>query len=62
MQEFNQRGEMEIGGWVGGNILYLLPSAIQLACVNTPVFKVENNIEKLVFWRDVSYSPKLTSL
>ena len=33
-----------VGGWVGGNILYLLPSAIQLACVNTPVFKVENNI------------------
>ena len=42
MQEFNQRGEMEIGGWVGVNILYLLPSAIQLACVNTPVFEVEN--------------------
>jgi len=38
MQEFNQRGKMEIGGWVGGIILYLLPSAIQLACVNSPVF------------------------
>ena len=25
-------------GWVGGIILYLLPSAIQLACVNSPVF------------------------
>jgi len=47
---------------VGGINLYLLPSAIQLTCVNTPIFKVENNIEKLVFWRDVSYSPKLTSL
>jgi hypothetical protein len=35
MQEFNQRGEMEMGGW---------------------------NIGKLVFWRDVGYSPKLTSL
>ena len=47
---------------MGGINLYLLPSAIQLTCVNTPIFKVENNIEKLVFWRDVSYSPKLTSL
>ena len=49
-------------GWVGGIILNLVPSAIQLACVNSPVFKVENNIGKLVFWRDVSYSPKLTSM
>jgi hypothetical protein len=47
---------------VGGIILNLVPSAIQLACVNSPVFRVENNIGKLVFWRDVSYSPKLTSL
>jgi hypothetical protein len=47
---------------VGGIILYLVPSAIQLACVNSPVFRVENNIGKLVFWRDVSYSQKLTSL
>jgi hypothetical protein len=38
MQEFNQRGKMEIGGWVGGIILYLFPSAIQLACVNSPAF------------------------
>jgi hypothetical protein len=47
---------------VGGIILNLVPSAIQLGCVNSPVFRVENNIRKLVFWRDVSYSPKLTSL
>jgi hypothetical protein len=52
---------MEMGG-VGGIILYFLPSAIQLACVNSPVFKVENNIGKLVFCRNVSYSPKPTSL
>jgi hypothetical protein len=38
MQGFNQRGEIEMGGWAGGIILYLLPSAIQLACVNSPVF------------------------
>jgi hypothetical protein len=31
-------------GWVGGIILNLVPSAIQLACVNSPVFGVENNI------------------
>jgi hypothetical protein len=30
----NQRGKMEMGGI----ILYLLPSAIQLACVNSLVF------------------------
>jgi HD-like signal output (HDOD) protein len=53
---------MEMGGCVGGTILYLVLSAIQLACVNSPVFRVENNIGKLVFWRDVSYFPKLTSL
>ena len=53
---------MEVGGWVGGIILNLVPSAIQLTCVNSPVSRVENNIGKLVFWRDVSYSPKLTSL
>jgi hypothetical protein len=47
---------------VGGIILYSVPSAIQLACVNSPVFRVENNIGKLMFWRDVSYSLKLTSL
>ena len=47
---------------MGGIILILVPSAIQLGCVNSPVFRVENNIGKLVFWRDVSYSPKLTSL
>ena len=35
--------------------MHLLSSAIQLACVNSPV-------SKLKFWRDVSYSPKLTSL
>ena len=49
-------------GWVGGIMLYLLASAVQLACVNSPVFKVENNIGKLVFCRDVSCFPKLTSL
>jgi hypothetical protein len=49
MQEFNQREEMEMGGWVGGTILYFLSSAIQSACVNCPVFKVENNIGKHVF-------------
>jgi hypothetical protein len=48
---------MGMGGWVYGTILYFIPSAIQLACVNCPVFKVENNIGKHVFWRDVSYSP-----
>ena len=48
MQEFNQRGEMEMGGRVGGIILYLLPSAIQLACKFPCVFKIENNIGKLV--------------
>jgi hypothetical protein len=32
---------------VGGIILYLLPSAILLVCVYSPVFKVENNIENL---------------
>ena len=37
MQGFSQ-GKMEMGGWVGGIILYLLPSAIQLAYVNSPVF------------------------
>jgi hypothetical protein len=46
-------------GWVGGIILNLVPSAIQSGCVNSPVFGVENKIGKLVFWRDVSYSPKL---
>ena len=49
--------------WVGGwHYLNLVSSAIQLACVNSPVFRVANNIGKLVFWRDVSYSPRLTSL
>jgi hypothetical protein len=57
MQEFNQRGQTEMGRWVGGTILYFLSSDIQLACVNCPVFKVKNNIGKLVFWRDVSNSP-----
>jgi hypothetical protein len=47
---------------VGGIILNLVPSANQLGCVNSPVFRVENHIGKLVFWRDVSHSPKLTSL
>ena len=49
MQEFNQREKMEMGGCVDGTILYFLPSAIQLACVNCPVVKVENNIGKHVF-------------
>src|SRR6202042_1273045 len=43
-------------------ILCLFPSAIQLACVNSPVCKVENTIRKLLFCRNLSYSPKLTSL
>ena len=44
-----------MGGWVA------LLCIIQLRCANSPVFQVENNRGKLVFWRDVSYSPKLTS-
>jgi hypothetical protein len=48
MQKYNQRGKMEMGRWVGGPILYFHSIAIQLACVNCPVFKVENNIGKLV--------------
>jgi hypothetical protein len=51
-----------MGGWLGGIILNLVPSDIQLGCVNSPVCRVENHIGKLVFSRDVSYSPKLTSL
>ena len=51
-----------MGVWVRGIILNLVPSVIQLGCVNCPVFRVENHIGKLVFWRDVSYSSKLTSL
>ena len=47
---------------MGGIILDLVPSGNQLGCVNSPVCRVENYIGKLVFWRDVSYSPKLTSL
>jgi hypothetical protein len=39
--------------WVGGIILSLVPSAIQLGCVNSSVFRVENYTGKLVFWRDV---------
>jgi len=62
MQGFNQRGEMEMGGWVALFCIYFQMQLFKLACVNTPVFKVEHNTEKLVFWRDVSYSPKLTSL
>ena len=53
---------MELGGWMGSTILYLVLCAIQLTCVNSSVFRVENNIGKLVFWRGVSNSPKLTSL
>jgi hypothetical protein len=49
MQEFNQREQMEMGGWLGGTILYFFPSAIQLAGLNCPVFKVKNNIGKPVF-------------
>jgi hypothetical protein len=40
---------MEMGRWVNGTVLHFPPSAIQLACVNCPVFKVKNNIGKLVF-------------
>jgi hypothetical protein len=47
MQKSNQRGQVEMGRWVGGTILYFHSIAIQLACVNCPVFKVENNIVKL---------------
>ena len=50
---------MKMGGWWH---YFEYRKAIQLACVNSPVFGVENNIGKLVFWRDVSYSPKLISL
>ena len=32
---------------MGGIILNLVPSAIQLGCVNSPVFRVENHIGKL---------------
>jgi hypothetical protein len=53
---------MEMGGWVALFCIYFQMQLFKLACVNTPVFKVEHNTEKLVFWRDVSYSPKLTSL
>jgi hypothetical protein len=42
--------------WVGGLFTF---KCIQLACVNSPFFKAENNIGKLVFCRDVSHSPKL---
>jgi hypothetical protein len=49
MQVFNYKKWKWVGGWVGGSILYLFPSAIQMACVNSPVFKIENNIGKLVF-------------
>jgi hypothetical protein len=43
------RGKIEMGGWVVvGSILYLLSSVNQMVCVNSPVFDVENNIEKLV--------------
>ena len=38
MQEFNQWVKIEMGG---GNILYLLPGDIQLACVNSPVLKLK---------------------
>ena len=57
MQEFDQSEEMELGGSVGGIILNLGSSAIQLACVNSPVFGVENNIGKLVLWR-MSVTPQ----
>ena len=61
MQEFNQREQMEMGGWLSGTILYFFPSAIQMACINF-FLEVQNNLRKLVFCRGVSYSPKLTSL
>ena len=38
---------MDMGGWLGGTILDFFPSAIQLACVNCPVFTGENNMGKL---------------
>ena len=44
MQEFNEGGIMEMGG--GGNILYLHPSAIQLAHVNSPVLRLKIILEK----------------
>ena len=56
----NRGGKWKWVGW--WHYLNLVPSAIQLACVNSPVFRVANNIAKLVFWRNVSYSPKLTCL
>ena len=33
---------------MGGISFNLVPSAIEFACVNSPVFGVENNIEKLM--------------
>ena len=51
-----------MGACMSGIILNLAPGAIQLGCLNSPVFGVENHVGKLVFWRDVSYSSKLTSL
>jgi hypothetical protein len=41
------RGEMEMGGWVA-IFFNLFSSAIQMACVNFPVFEVKNNIRKPV--------------
>jgi len=53
------RGEMEMGGWVA---IYfnLFSSAIQIACVNFPVFEVKNNIRNPVSVRDVNHCQRLT--
>jgi hypothetical protein len=53
------RGEMEMGGWVA---IYfnLFSSAIQIACVNFPVFEVKNNIRDPVSVRDVNHCQRLT--
>jgi hypothetical protein len=49
--------------WVGGWHYYVFTSkCCSIGMCKLSCFKVENNIGKLVFWRDVSYSPKLTSL
>jgi hypothetical protein len=55
------RGEMEMGGWVA-IFFNLFSSAIQIACVNFPVFVVKNNIRNPVSVRDVNHCQRLTFL
>ena len=49
-------------GGVSGIVLNSVPCAIQLACVNSSIHRVENNVGKPVFWRLVNYASRLTSL